>query len=241
MAARAASTGRTARTSGRTCSTRTARCSRWLDDRALLPPIAGVPLTGLRLRWGGELHRTPPLVADPRDAEAARPSRARRRELPRLGGAPHRRAHGRPAVQRRRRVRLPPRSRARCRPRSCGSARSARCSRRRPRRATRAAAGRRWSTRSTRASPQLGVQRRYGERVDELSGGITIVATEPADARAACSARRFDVVERPHRLRRPRASSIAAATRSSSPTSTSAAGSSASRRRTRRSPPRARS
>ena len=34
---------------------------RWLAERALLPPIAGVPLTGLRLRWGGELHRTPPL------------------------------------------------------------------------------------------------------------------------------------------------------------------------------------
>ena len=34
---------------------------RWLGERELLPPIAGVPLTGLRLRWGGELHRTPPL------------------------------------------------------------------------------------------------------------------------------------------------------------------------------------
>src|SRR5918994_1817708 len=37
----------------------------WLAERALLPPIAGVPLTGLRLRWGGELHRTPPLPLIP--------------------------------------------------------------------------------------------------------------------------------------------------------------------------------
>ena len=84
---------------------------RWLGERALLPPIAGVPLTGLRLRWGGELHRTPPLVADPVDPEAARPSRAGGRELPRLGGGPHRRAHGRAAVERRRRLLLPPRPR----------------------------------------------------------------------------------------------------------------------------------
>ena len=41
----------------------------------------------------------------------------------------------------------------------------------------------RWSTRSTPASRALGVKRRYGERVGELPGGITIVATEPQDAR----------------------------------------------------------
>ena len=99
----------------------------WLGERALLPPIAGVPLTGLRLRWGGELHRTPPLSLIPSTLKL----RGRRapvgRELPRLGGAPHRRAHGRAAVQRRRRLLLPPRPRRRCRPRSSGSARSARC------------------------------------------------------------------------------------------------------------------
>jgi glycine/D-amino acid oxidase-like deaminating enzyme len=37
----------------------------WLQERGLLPAIAGVPLTGLRLRYGGELHRTPPLSLIP--------------------------------------------------------------------------------------------------------------------------------------------------------------------------------
>ena len=34
---------------------------RWFDERGLIPPVAGVPFTGLRLRWDGEIHRTPPL------------------------------------------------------------------------------------------------------------------------------------------------------------------------------------
>ncbi|MBE2319637.1 FAD-dependent oxidoreductase [Solirubrobacter sp. CPCC 204708] len=34
---------------------------RWLKERELLPPVAGAPLTGVRLRWDGAIHRTPPL------------------------------------------------------------------------------------------------------------------------------------------------------------------------------------
>jgi phytoene dehydrogenase-like protein len=37
----------------------------WLKDHGLLPPTAGVPYTGVRLRWDGELHRTPPLTLIP--------------------------------------------------------------------------------------------------------------------------------------------------------------------------------
>lgn len=38
---------------------------RWLVDRELLPPFAGLPLAGVRLRWQGEIRRTPPLGALP--------------------------------------------------------------------------------------------------------------------------------------------------------------------------------
>ena len=37
----------------------------WLQERKLLPPVAGVPLTGLRLRWDGAIHRTPPFALLP--------------------------------------------------------------------------------------------------------------------------------------------------------------------------------
>jgi phytoene dehydrogenase-like protein len=33
----------------------------WLDERGLLPPIAGLPLGGIRFRWQGSVRRTPPL------------------------------------------------------------------------------------------------------------------------------------------------------------------------------------
>src|ERR1700754_3926828 len=38
---------------------------RWLQDKELLPPNEGIPLAGLRLRWDGVLHRTPPLALIP--------------------------------------------------------------------------------------------------------------------------------------------------------------------------------
>ncbi len=112
----------------------------WLDDRALLPPLAGVPLTGLRLRWGGELHRTPPLSLIPATLKL-RGRRAPVDESFRAWATRHTDAHtagllsAPPACSRSTTIR------ASCRPRSCGSARSARCSRRRPRRATCAVAG----------------------------------------------------------------------------------------------------
>jgi hypothetical protein len=37
----------------------------WLKERDLLPPYAGLPLAGVRLRWQGEVRRTPPLGAIP--------------------------------------------------------------------------------------------------------------------------------------------------------------------------------
>ncbi|MDA0167854.1 FAD-dependent oxidoreductase [Solirubrobacter taibaiensis] len=37
----------------------------WLKERDLLPPSTGIPYTGLRLRWGGAIHRTPPLALIP--------------------------------------------------------------------------------------------------------------------------------------------------------------------------------
>jgi phytoene dehydrogenase-like protein len=38
---------------------------RWLADRDLIPAYAGVPLTGVRVRWQGQIRRTPPLGALP--------------------------------------------------------------------------------------------------------------------------------------------------------------------------------
>ncbi len=38
---------------------------RWMADRKLLPRHTGVPLAGVRVRWRGELRRTPPLAAIP--------------------------------------------------------------------------------------------------------------------------------------------------------------------------------
>ena len=141
-------------------------------------------------------------------------------------------AHRRAAVRARRRLHLPPRPgravgrvrvgahvRALLTPPPVGALRAS-------------AAGARWSTRSRRARAQLGVTvaaRRA--RRPSCPATPAIVAVEPADAaRAARRRRRCTWLERPHRLRRPRARATAAATRSSSPTSTSAAGSSATRR-----------
>jgi len=38
---------------------------RWLAERDLLPRYAGLPLAGIKLRWQGEMRRTPPLAAVP--------------------------------------------------------------------------------------------------------------------------------------------------------------------------------
>jgi phytoene dehydrogenase-like protein len=38
---------------------------RWLDERDLLPPAARTPMSGLRVRVDGAVHRTPPLSAIP--------------------------------------------------------------------------------------------------------------------------------------------------------------------------------
>ncbi len=38
---------------------------RWLAERKLVPPYAGLPLAGVKLRWQGEVRRTPPLGAIP--------------------------------------------------------------------------------------------------------------------------------------------------------------------------------
>ncbi len=35
----------------------------WMAERKLLPRYAGLPLAGVKLRWQGELRRTPPLWA----------------------------------------------------------------------------------------------------------------------------------------------------------------------------------
>lgn len=37
----------------------------WLAERDLLPPYAGPPLTGIRVRWQGDIRRTPPLGTIP--------------------------------------------------------------------------------------------------------------------------------------------------------------------------------
>ncbi len=37
----------------------------WLDERDLLPPFAGPPLSGIRFRWQGKARRTPPLGSVP--------------------------------------------------------------------------------------------------------------------------------------------------------------------------------
>jgi phytoene dehydrogenase-like protein len=153
---------------------------RWLAERSLLPPIAGVPLTGLRLRWGGELHRTPPLGLIPailklrgRRAPADEPFRAwaARHTDERIADLLSSAAgvfafHHDPGSlsaafvwQRTVRTLLTPPPAARY-----------------PRGGWQALV----DNLDARLA-QLGVQRRYGERVDTLAG-ITIVATEPRDA-----------------------------------------------------------
>jgi phytoene dehydrogenase-like protein len=163
----------------------------WLAERALLPPIAGVPLTGLRLRWGGELHRTPPLSLVPSTLKL-RGRRAPADESFRAWAARHtdeRTAallssaagvfafHHDPGAlsaafvwERTVRTLLTPPPAARY-PRGG------------------------WQSLVDlldRRVRDLGVERRYGERVTDLSG-ITIVATEPADA-ARLLGEPFDVL-----------------------------------------------
>ncbi len=38
---------------------------KWMAERNLIPRYAGLPLAGVKLRWGGEVRRTPPLGAIP--------------------------------------------------------------------------------------------------------------------------------------------------------------------------------
>ncbi len=163
----------------------------WLGERALLPPIAGVPLTGLRLRWGGELHRTPPLSLIPSTLKL-RGHRAPVGESFRAWAAGH--TDERTAAllssaagvfsfyhdpgslsaafvwERTVRTLLTPPPAARY-----------------PRGGWQALV----DLLDTRVG-ELGVERRYGERVTELSG-ITIVATEPGDA-ARLLGEPFDVM-----------------------------------------------
>lgn len=154
----------------------------WLAERDLLPPIAGVPLTGLRLRWGGEVRRTPPLalipatlklrgrrapVEDSFRAWVSRHTDERTAELLCAAGGVYAFHHDPGALsaafvwERTVRTLLTP-----------------------PPAARYVRGG--WNAlvdRLDARAAQLGVTRRYGERVDEVSG-ITVVATEPADARA---------------------------------------------------------
>ena len=211
---------------------------RWLAERALLPPIAGVPLTGLRLRWGGELHRTPPLglipailklrgrrapVEESFRAWAARHTDERTAELLSSAAGVFAFHHDPGALsaafvwERTVRTLLTPPPAARY-----------------PRGGWQALV----DNLDARVA-QLGVQRRYGERVEALAG-ITIVATEPGDA-GRLLGETLRRRQRPHAVRGPRRRATAAAIRSWSPTSTSAAGWSASPRPTRRSRPPARS
>ena len=37
----------------------------WLSERNLMPPLAKPPLTGVRFRYQGAIHRTPPLTLIP--------------------------------------------------------------------------------------------------------------------------------------------------------------------------------
>jgi len=39
---------------------------KWMAQRKILPPYAGLPLAGVKLRWGGEIRRVPPLGALPK-------------------------------------------------------------------------------------------------------------------------------------------------------------------------------
>ena len=163
----------------------------WLQDRALLPPIAGVPLTGLRLRWGGELHRTPPLSLIPATlklrgrrapadesfrAWAARHTDERTAELLSSAAGVFSFHHD---------------------PGSLSAAfvweRTVRTLLTPPPTARYVRGG--WQVLVDALDARvaaLGVQRRYGERVSAVSG-ITIVAAEPADA-ARLLGEPFDVV-----------------------------------------------
>lgn len=153
----------------------------WLKERDLLPPIAGLPLAGLRLRHGGAAHRTPPLALVPASlklrgrrapadesfrAWATRHTDERTAELLSMAGGVYAFHHDPGALsaafvwERTVRALLTPPPAARY-VRGGWNA------------LVEALDGR---------AAQLGVARRYGERVSALSG-ITVVATEPADAR----------------------------------------------------------
>ena len=222
--------GRTRPTSARTCSTR--RPAVALAERAR-SAAAGhrPPVHRPRLRWDGELHRTPPLSLIP-PAQAARAARAGRRELPRVGRRATRTSARPSCCGGRGRLHLPPRSGRALRGVRLGADRAASLS---PPPAVRFVIGG-WSALIAALVDRargFGVTFRLGERVTEL----------PRDARD----RRRRAARRPRvaattrcacRAATPSAStsrsSTAAATRSSSPTSTSAAGSSATPRPTRR-------
>jgi phytoene dehydrogenase-like protein len=154
----------------------------WLQERKLVPPVAGVPLTGLRFRWDGTIHRTPPLALLPATLRL-RGRRAPVDETFRAWAARH--ADRRTAAllaslagvytfhhdpgelsaafvwERTSRVLTPPPS-------------------------VRYVIGG-WNglvdALAARAR-ELGVTLRFGERVSELPAAPVIVATEPADARA---------------------------------------------------------
>jgi phytoene dehydrogenase-like protein len=156
---------------------------RWLKDKGLLPPIARVPMSGVRLRWEGELHRTPPLAMIPamlrmrgRRAPAGESFRdwATRQTDERTAGMLCNGPgvftfHHDPGAlsaefvwERTVRLLLSPPPRARYVRGGWGALVDALYAR----------------------VVALGVDCRFGERVDDLPAGIAIVAVEPGDARA---------------------------------------------------------
>jgi phytoene dehydrogenase-like protein len=154
----------------------------WLKQQDLLPPAAGVPFTGVRLRWDGEIHRTPPLTMLPsalrlrgRRAPVDAPFRrwaasfAGERTAQWLSGlAGVYTFHHDPGElsaafvwERTRRITAPPPS-------------------------ARFVIGG-WNAlvrRLVDRARRLGVGLRFGERITELPPTPTIIAVEPADARA---------------------------------------------------------
>jgi phytoene dehydrogenase-like protein len=156
---------------------------RWLKERGLLPPVSGVPLTGLRLRFGGELHRTPPLALIPAvlrlrgrrapveesfRAWAAQHSDERTAELLSAAAGVFSFHHDPGSLsaafvwERTVRTLLSPPPAARY---------------------VRGGWGRLVDALHARAV-EAGVEVRLGERVTSLDGGVVIVAVEPPDARA---------------------------------------------------------
>ncbi len=155
----------------------------WMAERKLLPHHVGPPLAGFRLRWQGEIRRTPPLASIPAVL------RLRGREAPDRPRLPHAGRPSTPTSAPRRCSRRAPActpsttTPARCRPRSSGRGRSGRCSPHRPQLATRSAAGARSCAPWRIAPAELGVRIETGCGVGELPETPTIVATELGEAR----------------------------------------------------------